>query len=277
LVLLRISSRHEDSMATVTLLSDFGLTDPYVAEMKGVILSVNPDLKIVDISHGIERHNLAMGSFILETATPYFPEGSIHVAVIDPGVGTERLPLVVLCKRGILAGPDNGLLVRAADRLGFTAAYQIDRQLFREEKVSSTFHGRDIFAKTAAKLAAGMSPNEVGDEVKVLVKLDIPKIDISDHGVKCTVLYVDSFGNVIIDLAEGDLARSGLQEKNRVTIATKRGRFSGSIAKTYSDIHEGQLGIVVGSQGYVEIAMRERSAAARLGLKSLDRVKIRSS
>src|SRR5437870_8898029 len=92
-------------MVTITLLSDFGLTDPYVAEMKGVILSANPDLRIVDVSHGIERHNIAMGSFILETALPYFPLGSIHVAVVDPGVGTERLPLVVLCKLGVLVGP----------------------------------------------------------------------------------------------------------------------------------------------------------------------------
>ena len=102
-------------MVTITLLSDFGLTDPYVAEMKGVILSANPDLRIVDVSHGIERHNIAMGSFILEAALPYFPLGSIHVAVVDPGVGTERLPLVVLCKLGALVGPDNGLLVRAAE------------------------------------------------------------------------------------------------------------------------------------------------------------------
>src|SRR5437660_10217583 len=99
-------------MVTITLLSDFGLTDPYVAEMKGVILSANPDLRIVDVSHGIERHNIAMGSFILETALPYFPLGSIHVAVVDPGVGTERLPLVVLCKLGARVGPGNGLLVR---------------------------------------------------------------------------------------------------------------------------------------------------------------------
>src|SRR6266700_851504 len=110
-------------MATITLLSDFGLTDPYVAEMKGVILSNNPDLKIVDVSHGIERHNLAMGSFILETALPYFPQGSIHVAVVDPGVGTERLPLVVLCKLGVVVAPHTGLFVSDAKRLSFNAAY----------------------------------------------------------------------------------------------------------------------------------------------------------
>ena len=109
-------------MVTITLLSDFGLTDSYVAEMKGVILSEDPDLKIVDVSHGIERHNIPMGSFILETALPYFPQGSIHVAVVDPGVGTERLPLVMLCERGVLVGPDNGLLIRAAERLGLKAA-----------------------------------------------------------------------------------------------------------------------------------------------------------
>src|SRR5438445_12408551 len=112
-------------MPIITLLSDFGLTDPYVAEMKGVILSTNPDLRIVDVSHGIERHNIAMGSFILETALPYFPQGSIHLAVVDSGVGTEGLPLVVLCKLGVLVGADNGLIVTAAASLVFRAASQI--------------------------------------------------------------------------------------------------------------------------------------------------------
>src|SRR3989454_2749693 len=140
-------------MALITLLSDFGLIDPYVAEMKVVILSANANQKIVDVSHGIERHNIAMGSFVLETALPYFPQGSIHVAVVDPGVGTERLPLVMLCERGVLVGPDNGLLIRAAERLGLKAAYQIDSQCFKREKVSATFHGTDIFARTAAKSA----------------------------------------------------------------------------------------------------------------------------
>src|SRR5260370_3804187 len=113
-------------MALITLLSDFGLTDPYVAEMKGVILSANPDQKIVDVSHGIERHNIAMGSFVLETALPYFPHGSIHVAVVDPGVGTERLLLVVLCERGVLVVQDNGLRVRQAEILVLNSPYRLD-------------------------------------------------------------------------------------------------------------------------------------------------------
>jgi S-adenosylmethionine hydrolase len=262
-------------MITITLLSDFGLTDPYVAEMKGTILSINPDLRIVDVSHGIERHNIAMGSFVLETALPYFPQGSIHVAVVDPGVGTERLPLVVLCKLGVLVGPDNGLLFRAAERLGFKAAYQIGSRRSKGERVSATFHGRDVFARTAAKLADGLRPDTVGAAVKELVRLDIPSVSLSDEGMTCTVLHVDSFGNVILNLGEKELLRLGLHEGRRLGVKMAHGRSSASIARTYSEIHRDQLGIILGSQGFVEIAMRESSAAARLGLKPLDQVEIR--
>ena len=260
---------------TITLLSDFGLTDPYVAEMKGVILSANPDLRIIDVSHGIERHNIAMGSFMLEMALPYFPQGSIHVAVVDPGVGTERLPLVVLCKLGVLVGPDNGLLVRAAERLGFKAAYHIDSQRFKGEKVSATFHGRDVFARMAAKLADGLRPDAVGAVVKEPVRLDIPRVSVSEEGMTCSVLHVDSFGNVILNLGEEEFLRLGLHDHRRLEVKTMHGRSSASIARTYSEIPRGQFGVIIGSQGYVEIAMRESSAAARLGLKPLDQVEIR--
>jgi S-adenosyl-L-methionine hydrolase (adenosine-forming) len=264
----------EDSMATITLLSDFGLDDPYVAEMKGVILTANPDLNIVDVSHGIERHNVAIGSFVLEAALPYFPKGSIHVAVVDPGVGTERLPLVLHCKRGILVGPDNGLLVRAAEKLGFERAYQIDTQRFKGEKISSTFHGRDIFARTAASLANGLKPTDVGSEVKRLARLDIPRVRISREVAKCTVLYVDSFGNVILNLADEHIGQLGIHEGDHVTIRSKRRRFPGLIGKTYWDLPHAQLGIIQGSQGYLEIAMGEGNAATKLGLKPLDHIEI---
>ena len=262
-------------MVTITLLSDFGLTDPYVAEMKGVILSTNPDLRIVDVSHGIERHNIAMGSFMLETALPYFPQGSIHVAVVDPGVGTERLPLVVLCKLGVLVGPDNGLLVRAAERLGFKAAYQIDGRRFKGEKVSATFHGRDVFARMAANLADGLRPDTVGALVKELVRLDIPSVGVSDEGMTCTILHADSFGNVIVNIGEEEFLRLGFHDDRRLEVKTMHGRSSASMARTYSEIRRDELGIILGSQGYVELAMRESSAATRLGLKPLDQVEIR--
>ena len=264
-------------MATVTLLSDFGLTDPYVAEMKGIILSANPHMKIVDVSHGVERHNIAMGSFILETALPYFPEDSIHAAIVDPGVGSKRLPLVLECNRGVLVGPDNGLLIRAAEKLGFKSAYQIDTRRFKGEEVSSTFHGRDVFARTVGELANGLKPNAVGGEVKRLVKLDIPKVTISSKRANCTVLYIDSFGNVILNLTEESIARLDPRRGGRMSIETEHGRFSGLFGRTYSDIALRQLGIIPGSQGYLEIAMRESSAAARLEVKPLDLVRIRFS
>ena len=261
-------------MVTITLLSDFGLTDPYVAEMKGVILSANPHLNIIDVSHGIERHNIAMGSFILETASPHFPEGSIHVAVVDPGVGTERLSVVVNCKRGILIGPDNGLLVRASERLGFKGAYQIDPRRFGGKTISSTFHGRDIFARTAVILAGGLKPDAVGRKAKRLVRLDIPAVSIARGRASCTVLYVDSFGNVILNLTDEDIGRLRLQTRDHITIRTSKRRAPGLVATTYSDIPQSRLAMIRGSQGYLEVAMRARSAAARLGLKPLDRVVI---
>src|SRR5438132_11662479 len=142
-------------MKTVSLLSDFGLKDGYVAQMKGVILDKCPNAVVVDISHGIERHNIPMGSFILETTVPYFPNGTIHVAVVDPGVGSARKAVAIECEKGILVGPDNGLMVRASEKLGLKSIHQIGEQEFQRKPLSTTFHGRDIFAYVAGLIASG--------------------------------------------------------------------------------------------------------------------------
>ena len=142
-------------MPLVTLLTDFGLSDVYVAQMKGVILRRCPKCQIVDLSHSVERHNIAEGAFLLESSVPYFPKKSIHIAVIDPGVGGRRLPIIVGSKSAILVGPDNGILSLAAAKLGVSRAYRIDQSMLGIEDVSSTFHGRDIFAVVAAELANG--------------------------------------------------------------------------------------------------------------------------
>ena len=152
----------EKILVVITLLSDFGLSDPYVAQMKGVICSTASGAEIIDISHGVEKHNIGVGSYLLETTAPFFPDGSIHVAVVDPGVGGSRLPIAVVCERGVLVGPDNGLLARTAHKLGFQAAYRIQNSQFSRDRVSSTFHGRDVFVYTAAKIAQGREPSEIG-------------------------------------------------------------------------------------------------------------------
>ncbi len=266
-------------MAVITLLSDFGLDDPYVAQMKGLILSNAPDAEIVDISHGIQKHNVAAGSFVLETTVSFFPKGSIHVAVVDPGVGGTRLPIAIDCDEGILIGPDNGLMTRAADRLGLRAAYEIRNRQFNGEEVSSTFHGRDIFAYAAAALSRDGRASEVGPKVREIVRLDIPSVDFSKNQISCSVLYVDSFGNVVTNVPAHDLGRVELQEGRSVKISKDKGEdwYDSVSTVSYFDIPTGRFGLLLGSQGYLEIALKEANAAAKLGVKHMDRLTIRIS
>ncbi len=259
----------------ITLLSDFGLTDPYVAQMKGVIRSINSQVDIVDISHGIEKHNIAMGSFMLMTTALFFPTGTIHVAVIDPGVGGSRLPIVVDCDHGILVGPDNGLLAFASDKLGFQDAFRISDQKFVSEKPSSTFHGRDIFAQVAAKIALGSKPSDVGPRVPRIVRLDISTPVMFDDGIQCRVLYVDSFGNVITNISDEMSRRSGIEGAFRFSVAVKDRTYEGVVVKSYHQLSPGQIGLLLGSQGYLEIAIREGSAAEKLRVRSFDQLKVR--
>ena len=266
-------------MTLITLLSDFGLRDPYVAQMKSVIRSTTSEAEIIDISHGIEKHSIAAGSFLLETTTPFFPMGSIHVGVVDPDVGGPRLPIVIACEKSVLIGPDNGLLHRAARKLGFQAAYKITNPKFNRNKVSSTFHGRDIFAFTAGKIAEGAKPEEVGPELEAIVDLNIPDPEYSKNTITCRVLYVDSFGNVITNISEASLDKLGFRQGIRFSIITRRrtSYHKGSSTTSYFDIPEDHFGLMLGSQGYLEIALREASAAAKLHLKPLDSLSIRFS
>jgi S-adenosyl-L-methionine hydrolase (adenosine-forming) len=264
-------------MTVITLLSDFGLTDPYVAQMKAVILSTAPNAEIVDISHGVEKHNIASGSYILETTVPFFPAGSVHVAVVDPGVGGDRLPVAIECNQGVMIGPDNGLLGRAADKLGFEAAYRIANSHFIRDVPSATFHGRDIFAFTAAGIAAGHRPDEVGPHLSAIARLDFQEPGFSRELVAFRVLYVDSFGNIVTNISSADSERFGFRQGRRVRIVVGEGgrQYDGLITTSYFDIPSHGFGILQGSQGYLEIALKEASAAARLGAKTLDSLEIR--
>jgi S-adenosyl-L-methionine hydrolase (adenosine-forming) len=247
--------------------------------MKAVIRSTVSDTEIIDISHEIEKHNIAAGSFLLETTTPFFPTGSIHVGVVDPGVGGTRLPIVIVCEKGVLIGPDNGLLHRAASKLGFQTAYKITNSKFNRNSVSSTFHGRDIFAFTAAKIADGTKPDEVGPELDAIVDLNIPDPESSKNIVKCRVLYVDSFGNIITNISESSLNMFGFRHGMHVKIISEKTReqHDGLTTISYFDIPENQFGLLFGSQGYLEVALKENSAAAWLRLKPLDSLSIQFS
>lgn len=253
-------------MSIVTFTSDFGTADGYVGAMKGVVLGLAPHAQIVDLTHEIPRHDVAAGAFALAQAAPLFPAGTIHLAVVDPGVGSDRAPVVVEAGGAILVGPDNGLLTLAARDPRIVR--RIDAADFRREPLSATFHGRDIFAQTAGRLAAGAHPREAGPllpDLRPLTGGDAARAD--DEGV---ILHIDAFGNLITSfpreiLVPGDW--SLVLDSMPATFAVRAGR-------TYADVEVGQPVAYVGSAGLVEIAVREGSAAAQLKARRGQRLRL---
>ncbi len=252
----------------ISLLTDFGLTDPYVAEMKAIILSICPSARIIDITHLIEKFNVRMGAFLLASATPYFPTSTVHLAVVDPGVGSTRRPLAVETKRSLFLGPDNGLLISAAQSESILHVYEVTNRSMMREKVSTTFHGRDIFASTAAHLACGSSPKELGREITDYVILSNTQPKLDGKTVLCEVSYVDGFGNVTTNLRSEQVSEFNINISERLTISVGKKRFSGRYVKTYSDLGGNDFGLLVGSHGFLEIASKEKSAAKRIGARN---------
>lgn len=262
-------------MPIITLLSDFGTRDPYVAQMKGVVFSLCPDCQVVDITHDVEKHDILMGAFFLETSVSYFPKGTVHVAIVDPGVGGKRLPVAIVCRQGVLVGPDNGLLFRAARKLGIISAYQIQRLGSSQHSVSATFHGRDVFAVAGAELAAGLEPRRLGPKVARLFELDASSVTLEKGRLECHVLHVDRFGNIITNAENEYLGRLGLRHGSRVLVKCGRGVFQGRFVNSYQEVELGELVVLRGSQGYVELALREQPAASSLGVKPRDELELR--
>jgi S-adenosylmethionine hydrolase len=261
-------------MRVVTLLSDFGLGDGYVAQMKGTILDLCPNAIITDISHDIERYNIPMGSFILETSAPYFPEDTIHVAVVDPGVGSARKAIVIECNAGLLIGPDNGLMARATEKLGLKSIYEIREKEFQRKPASSTFHGRDIFAYAAGLIASGRKPKEVGPKVSKLEKLNLVPPKLSGKSLICHVLHVDNFGNVVTDVEERMAQRIPVTVGDTVEIRSWTRKLQARYVRSYYDVGKGDMALLLGSQGFLEIAVREGSARDKLDVKSLDHLEL---
>ena len=250
---------------SITLLTDFGIKDPFVGEMKAVIYAICPDTRVIDITHEVEQFNIRMGAFLLATATPYFPKGTVHVAVVDPGVGGERRPILVETAYSLYVGPDNGLLIPAASRENIRRVYELTNRSLMRARVSSTFHGRDIFAPVAAHLASGTQAGEVGEEIEDYVRLSFAEPTVDRRGVKCEVLHVDSFGNVVTNISEQQMGKLNLMGKRNVK--GHRKRFPLRFVRTYSDLRGKEFGLMLGSHGFLEIACREASAASRLKVR----------
>jgi S-adenosylmethionine hydrolase len=251
----------------ISLLSDFGLKDAYVAEMKAVILTICPDAQIVDVSHEIAKFDVLMGAFVLASAVPYFPKGTVHVAVVDPGVGTKRRPIVVETKRGLLVGPDNGLLMLAAKRESIKHVYAINNADFLLKHVSGTFHGRDIFAPVAAHLAMDRSPAEVGPKISGYVVPKYAKPNIKEKTVTGQVLRIDDFGNAITNISAKDLNQIDVKTGDSVRVELEKKTLRLKYCSAYGDVHPKKLLAVIGGHGFLEISVNRGNTARNLNAK----------
>jgi S-adenosyl-L-methionine hydrolase (adenosine-forming) len=256
----------------ITLTSDFGLEDPYVAEMKGVILTINPHATIVDITHCVEKFNVRMGAFMLGSAAPYFPKGTIHLAVVDPGVGTERRAILIQTKQGFFVGPDNGVLMLAAQNQGIEHIHAITNPKFMLPKVSNTFHGRDVFAPVAAHLGTDVLPYEFGPEIRDAVTPEFTSVEQRNGSFIGEVLHVDRFGNIITNINQKEVINSKIVNVKLQNLSLKV-----ALCKTYAQAKPQEPIALIGSYGFLEIALNQDSAAERFHVKAGDKIEITSA
>jgi len=254
----------------VTFLTDFGLADDFVGTCHGVLKSIAPDVEVIDITHGIRPQAVLQGALVLRNTVPYMPLG-VHLAVVDPGVGSARRPIALRDEGDrMYVGPDNGLLVPAAERAGIAAAHELANPRYALESVSRTFHGRDLFAPAAAHLALGVSLDELGPPLSpdALVRLDLPVPEFNDSVVHATVLYVDRFGNVQLNLTREDLERVDVVAGTRLELAVAGERYYATAARTFGDARPGEIVLYEDSYRNVAVAINRGNAAEMFAVRA---------
>jgi len=260
----------------ITFLSDFGLKDDFVGTCHGVMKRIAPDSQIIDITHGIPPQSVLQGALVLANTIGYMPVG-VHLAVVDPGVGGPRRPLVLQDEEGRLyVGPDNGLLLPAAGRAGIVAAHELANPAYALEAISRTFHGRDLFSPAAAHLARGVPIEELGPPVdpEGLIDLDLPKPDLADGSAVATLLYVDSFGNIALNLTRDDIERIGVVSGTRVELEHAGERYYAVMARTFADARPGDVILYEDSYRNMSVAISRGSAARMLHASPGQRIRI---
>lgn len=240
----------------ITLTTDFGTKDHYAGAVKGVILGINPGAVIVDITHEIEDYGIMEAAFRLTAFYSYFPRGTVHVVVVDPGVGGERKALALEAEGYFFVGPDNGVFSMIYEKNPDAVVYEITNPDFMLPEVSRTFHGRDIFAPAAAHISTGVEPGQMGDIVTSPVRLQMPTPKQTAEGIIGEVVYSDSFGNLVTNI-EGAL----LRKDSRIYFGDT---FIGGLSSAYSDAAPGEILALVGSSGFLEISISHASAARDL-------------
>ena len=245
----------------ITLLTDFGLQDPFVGIMKGVILRIHAAVTVIDLTHGVPPQNVLVGALILRQAAPFFPPGSIHVAVVDPGVGSERRGLLVETRTHFFVGPDNGLLSLAAPEEEVVRIIHLKNSRFFLSPLSHTFHGRDVFAPVAAYLSAGVTSTDFGPQVATMERFCVPLPHQEKTRVVGEVVYIDHFGNLTTNIPEHALLPF---PRDRLFVSMGRVQIRG-LSFTYTAVTEGEFVALINSWGHLEIAICNGSAARRTG------------
>jgi S-adenosyl-L-methionine hydrolase (adenosine-forming) len=262
----------------VTFLTDFGLADDFVGTCHGVMKRIAPGLEIIDITHGIEPQGVLQGALMLANTLPYLPDG-VHLAVVDPGVGSERRALALRSgDRRLYVGPDNGLLIPAAEKFGeIEAAYEITNRKYALEPVSATFHGRDIFSPAAAHLASGVAIEELGPaiEPRSLQRLELPQPEVTERRIRARCLYVDRFGNMQLNLTREHLEQLGIEPGRQVELELASERYYAIAARTFADARGGEIILYEDAYENIAIAISGGSAAETFSARSGVDVRIR--
>lgn len=251
----------------ITLTTDFGLKDAYLGAMKGSILSIDPHASIVDISHQVSPGDILEGALILLDAYSFFPEGAIHVAVVDPGVGTKRMPILMETNKHYFIAPDNGLLSLVARREKVKRYIHLTNGHFFLDNISRTFHGRDIFGPVAAHLSKGVAPGAFGPEIGSILSINIPAVEKKDGSIHGEVVYIDSFGNLITNIEKTALPEDPVVEIKGVAL---------SFVDTYGSIAPRSPAALISSSGHLEIAVNSGSAAGFFSVKKGERVVVKA-
>lgn len=254
-------------MPIITFTTDFGLSDSYVAQMKGVILSLCPTATLVDITHKVPVQSVTAGALILQTAIDAFPDGTIHVAVVDPGVGTERRAICVRTDRAFYVLPDNGLVSLVLEKQSFVKAVALDNPQYHRASVCHTFHGRDIFSSVAGYLASGVLIDKLGSPAEALEFFKLPDPAVHPDHITGEILLVDHFGNLITNIPASQLNKPYMVYCDGMSQPVP-------VNQTYADVKEGTPVSYIGSMGMLEIAIRKGNAATVLNRAAGDLVRL---
>ena len=263
-------------MSTITFLTDFGLEDDFVGTCHGVMARIAPEARVIDVTHGIAPQAVLTGALVLLNTTPFMPVG-VHLAVVDPDVGGNRRAVAIRTKDGrVFVGPDNGLLLLAADHLGVDAVHELTNEQYRLPDLSRTFHARDLFAPAAAHLAAGVRIDELGPALdpQSLIRLTVPEPEVGRTQISATVLVVDRFGNVSTNARRSHVDALGVEDGDRVEIRLTLDRYYAVVARTFADAPPGELILYEDSYGFATLAISRGDAARLTGVSAGDEIRI---